>query len=235
MEQNVTDRTWTKSIRRPAHDAAVTAVVEPRHSARAGGEPASSGVDAFAALRAREYSRLDRTGEVYLDYTGASLYAESQVREHLALLRHRVLGNPHSENPTSRAATQLADRARAAVLSFVRASPDEYTVVFTANASGASKLVGEAFPFTDRSRLVLTADNHNSVNGIREFARARGAAVAYVPLRAERPPPRPAGCRRRPRRRPGRSATPVRVPRPVELFRRPPPARVDRGGPAAWL
>ena len=31
---------------------------------------------------------------------------------------------------------------------------------------------------------MLTADNHNSVNGIREFARARGARVAYVPLTA---------------------------------------------------
>ena len=161
----------------------VTAVVEPRPSTSAGAGRAAPGVDAFAALRAHEYGRLDRTGEVYLDYTGAGLYAESQVREHLAMLRHRVLGNPHSENPTSRAATQLADRARAAVLSFVRASPDEYTVVFTANASGAAKLVGEAFPFTDRGRLVLTADNHNSVNGVREFARARGAAVDYVPLR----------------------------------------------------
>ena len=29
---------------------------------------------------------------------------------------------------------------------------------------------------------MLTADNHNSVNGIREFARARGAATRYVPL-----------------------------------------------------
>jgi len=161
----------------------VTAVVEPRPSPVADGGPGAPAVDPFAALRAREYGRLDRTGQVYLDYTGASLYAESQVREHLALLCHRVLGNPHSENPTSRAATELADRARAAVLAFVGASPDEYSVVFTANASAALKLVGEAFPFTDRSRLVLTADNHNSVNGIREFARARGAAVAYVPLR----------------------------------------------------
>ena len=29
---------------------------------------------------------------------------------------------------------------------------------------------------------MLTVDNHNSVNGIREFARARGAAVEYAPL-----------------------------------------------------
>jgi selenocysteine lyase/cysteine desulfurase len=30
--------------------------------------------------------------------------------------------------------------------------------------------------------LLLTADNHNSVNGIREFARAAGARVTYLPL-----------------------------------------------------
>src|SRR5207302_4354343 len=29
---------------------------------------------------------------------------------------------------------------------------------------------------------LLTFDNHNSVNGIREFARAKGAAIAYAPL-----------------------------------------------------
>ena len=42
------------------------------------------------------------------------------------------------------------------------------------------------------SRFVLTADNHNSVNGIREFARARGAATRYVGLS----PDRSAGQRR---------------------------------------
>jgi selenocysteine lyase/cysteine desulfurase len=71
---------------------------------------------AVADLRAREYARLDAQGHVYLDYTGGGLYAESQLREHHALLRHGVFGNPHSTNPTSLAATELADRARAAIL-----------------------------------------------------------------------------------------------------------------------
>jgi len=165
--------------------ARVTAVAEPRPSTLVGPARAATAVDPFAALRAREYGRLDLQGEAYLDYTGAGLYAESQVLEHLALLRHRVLGNPHSQHPASMASTELADRARAAILAFVNASPDEYTVVFTANASGALKLVGEAFPFTERSRLVLTADNHNSVNGIREFARTHAADVRYVPLQPD--------------------------------------------------
>jgi len=34
------------------------------------------------------------------------------------------------------------------------------------------------YPFGKSSRLVLTSDNHNSVNGIREFALARGACLA---------------------------------------------------------
>ncbi|MBL0077223.1 MAG: hypothetical protein IPP41_15370 [Rhodocyclaceae bacterium] len=42
--------------------------------------------------------------------------------------------------------------------------------------------MGESFPFSPQGRLLLTADNHNSVNGIREFALAKRAAVAYAPL-----------------------------------------------------
>jgi selenocysteine lyase/cysteine desulfurase len=76
----------------------------------------------------------------------------------------------------------LAERARAAVLAFFHADPAEYTVVFTPNASGALKLVGEAYPFEAGGRYLLSADNHNSVNGIREFARARGTRVTYLPL-----------------------------------------------------
>jgi molybdenum cofactor sulfurtransferase len=44
------------------------------------------------------------------------------------------------------------------------------------------KHVAESYPFGPGGRLLLTTDNHNSVNGIREFARAAGAAVAYAPL-----------------------------------------------------
>ncbi|HWV58174.1 MAG TPA: aminotransferase class V-fold PLP-dependent enzyme [Longimicrobiales bacterium] len=139
----------------------------------------------FARLRAREFSRLDAAGHTYLDYTGAGLYAERQIRVHADFLATEVLGNPHSWNPTSRVATERVAAARAAVLAFFRADPGEYDVIFTPNATGALKLVGESFPFTAASRFVLTADNHNSVNGIREYARAAGAQVVYVPLDPE--------------------------------------------------
>ena len=134
------------------------------------------------ALRASEFARLDRLGHVYLDYTGGGLYAESQVKRHLALLLDSVFGNPHSSNPTSQLSTELVERCRAHVLRFFNASPGEYAVVFTANASHALKLVGESYPFGRDDQFLLTFDNHNSVNGIREFARAHAARTTYVPL-----------------------------------------------------
>jgi len=133
-------------------------------------------------LRKREYSRLERLGHVYLDYTGGGLYASSQVREHTDLLESYVFGNPHSGNPTAKAMTALVEQARYKVLEFFNASPDEYAAIFTANASTALKLVGEAYPFGEGDHFLLTFDNHNSVNGIREFARSRRAGITYVPL-----------------------------------------------------
>ena len=56
-------------------------------------------------MRASDYARLDAQGHVYLDYTGGSLYATSQLDRHMALLHDHVLGNPHSSNPTSMAMT----------------------------------------------------------------------------------------------------------------------------------
>ncbi len=132
-------------------------------------------------LRVNEYARLDIGGHIYLDYTGGGLYAESQLHRHNRLLAEHVFGNPHSSNPTSQAATQLVEHAREYVLKFFNADPDEYLAIFTPNASGALKLVGESYPFP-KGRYLLTFDNHNSVNGIREFAHARGADVTYIPI-----------------------------------------------------
>jgi selenocysteine lyase/cysteine desulfurase len=149
------------------------------------GYPEYAATGKLDQLRATEYSYLDETGNVYLDYTGAGLAAKSQVGAYAARLGRGCYGNPHSDNPTSAASTALVDQARTAVLRHFNTTRDDYVVIFTPNATGACRLVGESYPFGRRSRLVLTADNHNSVNGIREFASARGAKVAYVPLTAQ--------------------------------------------------
>jgi selenocysteine lyase/cysteine desulfurase len=136
----------------------------------------------FDELRRREYGRLDDEGHAYLDYTGSGLYGASQLRAQWSRLSAGVFGNPHSENPTSAASTGACERARRRILEFFHADPEEYDVCFTANASGALKLIGESYPFEPGVRFVMTADNHNSVNGIGRYAEAAGATVEYVPL-----------------------------------------------------
>jgi len=144
--------------------------------------PAYDSTRKLDELRVREYARLDRQGHVYLDYTGGSLYAECQLRDHMQLLGEGVFGNPHSKNLTSMAMTRLVEHARDYVLHYFNASPDEYMVIFTQNATGALKLVAESYPFRRGDNYLLTFDNHNSVNGIREFARSKGAGVTYIPI-----------------------------------------------------
>ncbi len=144
--------------------------------------PGYSTTTRLDSLREIDYSNLDRQGHVYLDFTGAGLYAQSQVKQHHQLLQENVFGNPHSSNPTSLAMTRIIEKTRETVLKFFNADPQEYVCVFTNNASGSLKLVGESFPFTQQSHYLLTYDNHNSVNGIREFARSKGAKINYIPV-----------------------------------------------------
>ncbi|MEU8892607.1 aminotransferase class V-fold PLP-dependent enzyme [Streptomyces sp. NPDC048442] len=144
--------------------------------------PDGAAADFFAALRTAEFGRLDEGGHVYLDHTGAALPPRSLVLASAQRVVGGCYGNPHSESPASRASGLLLAEARQAVLRHFHADPAEYAVIFTPNATGALRLVGEAYPFTSRDRLVLPLDNHNSVNGLREYARARGARTVYVPL-----------------------------------------------------
>jgi selenocysteine lyase/cysteine desulfurase len=146
-------------------------------------EPIDLATPVLDRFRAEELSRLDRGGHRYFDYTGAGLYAASQIRLHARRLLEHTYGNPHSRNPTSTPATELVEAARQRVLDHFDAGSD-YECIFTANATAAIKLVGESFDFRRRSRLLLSADNHNSVNGLREFARAAGARVAVAPIEA---------------------------------------------------
>ena len=53
-----------------------------------------------------------------------------------------------------------------------------------AERDGRAAARRRGLPVRPRGRFLATFDNHNSVNGIREFARAKGARTAYVPLEA---------------------------------------------------
>jgi selenocysteine lyase/cysteine desulfurase len=145
--------------------------------------PAFNALSIIDDLRQKDYQRLDKLNHIYLDYTGSGLYGASQINKYTTLLLKGVYGNPHSDNPASALSSSLVEEARKKVLEYFNADPDEYAVIFTQNATGALKLVGESYPFTRESTFLLTFDCHNSVNGIREFARAKGAGIRYIPIK----------------------------------------------------
>eukprot|EP00752_Nemacystus_decipiens_P007564 g6757.t1 len=142
----------------------------------------------------QHHQQVQEPGElVYLDHAGATLFGASQLREAMEpLLAGAVHGNPHSQGPVSSATGARIDSARHAVLQHFGASPREWDVIFTSGATAALKMVGEQFPWKRprrrgirggrASRFVHARRSHNSVLGIREYAREGGAEVQCLDL-----------------------------------------------------
>lgn len=82
----------------------------------------------------------------------------------------------------SAATAERVDAARHAVLQHFGACPREWSVVFTSGATAALKLVGEQFPWRPGGRFAHARASHNSVLGVREYARAGGASVECLDL-----------------------------------------------------
>ncbi len=145
--------------------------------------PEFSSTAILDVLRKTDYARLDSGNHLYLDYTGGNLYAQSQIDKHFENLKQHVFGNPHSTNPSSQLAEKNIAETRAAISRFFDA--EDYHIVFTSNASNALKIIGECYPFHVNGHFLLLFDNHNSVNGIREYAKLRGASHTYSPVKVE--------------------------------------------------
>lgn len=130
-------------------------------------------------LREREFSRLDYHKVAYLDHVGGTLAPQSLIEEDYRMLKNSVLGNPHSGSLSS---GESYEQARQAIYNFFGCPPNEYEIIFTANASSAIRLIAESFPYGKGTEVLLTKDNHTSVHGIREYANSKGASVKYIPL-----------------------------------------------------
>ncbi|KAG5546857.1 hypothetical protein RHGRI_018880 [Rhododendron griersonianum] len=133
-------------------------------------------------IRATEFKRLDHDGLVYLDHAGTTLYSETQMEAIFKGLTTSVFGNPHSQSDSSLATAEIIREARQQVLDFCNASARDYKCIFTSGATGALKLVGEAFPWSSQSTFMYTMENHNSVLGIREYALSKGATSFAIDI-----------------------------------------------------
>lgn len=83
-----------------------------------------------------------------------------------------LFGNPHSMSSSSQLSTQRTDDIRLRVLQFFNADPEEYDLVFVANATAAIKLVADCFRDSDHRGFWYGyhADAHTSLVGVREIA-----------------------------------------------------------------
>ncbi|PGH10257.1 molybdenum cofactor sulfurtransferase [Blastomyces parvus] len=129
--------------------------------------------DRIEDIREREYPSLKKT--TYLDHAGTTLYAASLIDAFSQEMKANLFGNPHSASSSSQLSTRRVDDARLRVLRFFKASPDDFDVVFVANATAGIKLVADALRDYDESGFWYGyhRDAHTSLVGVRELA-ARG-------------------------------------------------------------
>lgn len=83
-----------------------------------------------------------------------------------------LFGNPHSVSLSSQLSTQRTDDVRLRVLRFFNADPEEFDLVFVANATAAIKLVADSLRDSDHRGFWYGyhIDAHTSLVGVRELA-----------------------------------------------------------------
>ncbi|XP_076249383.1 molybdenum cofactor sulfurase [Calliopsis andreniformis] len=134
-----------------------------------------------------EFSRTN--GECYLDHAGATLYSDTQIRQVANELQQSLCANPHSIGTAANLTQDIIERMRYVILDHFHTSSDEYTVVFTFNASTSLKIVAETFLFNKEEtnntishpgHFVYIQDNHTSVLGMREIVAKKGAKITCL-------------------------------------------------------
>ncbi|KAJ0414680.1 molybdenum cofactor sulfurase [Aspergillus carlsbadensis] len=128
--------------------------------------------DDIDVIRELEYPLLKDT--TYLDHAGTTLYAKSLIDSFSRELTSNLYGNPHSLSASSQLSLQRADDIRLKALRFFNASPDDFDLVFVANATAAIKLVADSFRDSTPQGFWFGyhVDAHTSLVGARELAAA---------------------------------------------------------------
>ena len=86
-------------------------------------------------------------------------------------MNSNLLGNPHSNSPSSVLSTDVIESTRLQALAFFKANPEHFDLIFVANATAAIKLVMDCL--SDHSHRATSwysyhADSHTSLVGVRE-------------------------------------------------------------------
>jgi molybdenum cofactor sulfurtransferase len=108
---------------------------------------------------------------VYLDHAGTTPYSRSLMDRFTADMMTNLYGNPHSASGSSQLSTNRIEDTRLKALWFFNADPDEFDLVFVANATAGIKLVMDALRECGGGfKYGYHRDAHTSLVGVRENA-----------------------------------------------------------------
>ncbi|KAL7929030.1 pyridoxal phosphate-dependent transferase [Trichoderma chlorosporum] len=125
---------------------------------------------AVEGFRDEEYPMLQDS--VYLDHAGSTLCSKSLMEAFAKDMTSVLYGNPHSGSSPSQHSSSRIDQVRVRLLDFFKADPDQYDLVFVANATAGVKLVVEGMRSLPEGYLFAHHQAcHTSVIGAREEAR----------------------------------------------------------------
>ncbi|KAK3394307.1 pyridoxal phosphate-dependent transferase [Podospora didyma] len=125
---------------------------------------------AVESVRDEEYPMMK--GSIYLDHAGTTPYSKSLMDRFAQDMTSNLFGNPHSFSASSQLSTSRIEDVRLRVLQFFNADPDDFDVVFVANATAGIKLVADAMrSLPDGFDYAYHQMSHTSLVGIREEAR----------------------------------------------------------------
>lgn len=135
-------------------------------------------------IRAREYSQLEVSNHVSLDYIGVGLFSQSQVKSQSQQSDFPLFGisfksvSLKSQLLHGGEGSELESAIKKRIMEFLNISQTEYAMVFTVNRSAAFKLVAESYPFQS-SRKLLTVYDHESeaLSSMTDASEKRGARI----------------------------------------------------------
>ncbi|KAI4739095.1 molybdenum cofactor sulfurase protein-like protein [Aureobasidium sp. EXF-12298] len=120
-------------------------------------------------MRQTEYPMLK--GATYLDHAGTTLYSKSFLETFTKDMMGNLYGNPHSASQASQRSTHQVQDVRLQLLRFFDANPDDFDLVFVANATAGIKLVADALREHESGFWYgYHRDAHTSLVGVRELA-----------------------------------------------------------------
>jgi len=177
METTMTTKTGPGRVRRHhSQEDSSTTYNNMVEALRAQEYPMLQSTVGCSALKSRTNTYLDTT---YLDHAGTTLYSKSLIENYSRDMLSNLLGNPHSASSSSQLSARRIENVRLRVLRLFNASPDNFDVVFVANATAGIKLVADSFREHENGFWYgYHKDAHTSLVGVREVVRNHNCFVS---------------------------------------------------------